>query len=335
MKRIIFYALLLLTIVSCMNSSNKKTVLTTSVTADDFTQILNWPALPDSFVLGTPPSIGIDSHQNIFVFQRAKAGAVLSPDGLIQENTVIVLDHETGKLLASWGSNQFKKPHGLTVDQNNNIWLTDVELQQIFKFSPNGQLLMTLGEKDVPGLDSSHFDQPTDVDVAPDGSFYVTDGYGNSRVVKFAADGKYLMEWGTAGIEDGKFNLPHAMDIDQSRNVYVADRENQRVQEFDENGSFLKLWADPSFGSIQSMCVSPDGNTIYATDYKWKEDETPIGSDIIIIDAKTGQFSKIKKSDDPAIPPSRYHDIAIDHDGNLFVVDILQNRIVRFDRKKD
>lgn len=334
MNRIVLMALIFVLAFSC-NPSPRKTTNQQSITAEDFKQVHNWPNLPDNFILGIPPAIGIDSHQNIFVFQRLKTGEELTSEGLIPHNTVIMLDHNTGELLAGWGSTQFKMPHGLTVDQNDNIWLTDVELQQIFKFSHDGQLLMTLGEKDVAGMDSLHFDQPTDVDVAPDGSFYVTDGYGNSRVVKFTADGKYIKEWGTKGSQEGQFNLPHAVDVDQAGNVYVADRENQRVQEFDGNGSFLKLWANPSFGSIQSMAVSPSGNTIYATDYKWKEDETPIGSDIIIIDAKSGQFSKIKNSDDPSALASRYHDIAVDKDGNLFAVDIIRKRIVRFDLKKD
>lgn len=333
MNRFILVALILLLFSNCNNSSSRKTTNSKEITAKDFVLVSDWPKLPEHFILGTPPAIGIDSYQNIFVFQRLKTGEELTSEGLIPHNTVIMLDHKTGKILASWGSNQFKKPHGLTVDQDDNIWLTDVELQQIFKFNHDGQLLMTLGEKDVAGMDSLHFDQPTDVDVAPDGSFYVTDGYGNSRVVKFTADGKYIKEWGTKGNQEGQFNLPHAVDIDKAGNIYVADRENQRVQEFNSDGSFLKLWADPSFGSIQSMVIPPSGNTIYASDYKWKEDGTPISSDIIIINAKTGQHSKI--TNDPAAPVSRYHDIAIDKDGNLFAVDILQNKIVRFDRKKD
>lgn len=332
MKKTIFYQLLIISLFSCTNSSTKKSSSLTPAQTETFVPATNWPSFPENFVLGTPSAIGVDSHQNIFVFQRALEDAQRSKDGLIKENTVLMLDNQTGKILASWGSNQFKKPHGLTIDQNDNIWLTDVKLQQIFKFSHEGKLLMTLGEKNIPGKDDKHFDQPTDVGVSPDGSFYVTDGYGNSRVIKFSAKGKYLLEWGTKGNQKGEFNIPHAVDIDKLGNVYVADRENNRIQMFDGNGVFLKMWADPSFGSIQSIAIDKSSNTIYAVDYKLKSDGTPLGSDIIIINLPNGKITKIKHNEAPNTLPSRYHDIAIDNKRTLFTSNILLNKIHRFNK---
>ena len=203
----------------------------------------NWPQLPANYVLGNPTGIGIDSHQNIIVFHRAERkwpviGAM--PVELIPSKTIIILDRQTGKIINSWGDNLFIMPHGLTVDNNDNIWVTDVGLQQVFKFDHDGKLLMKLGEEKVAGNDAAHFDMPTDIAVAKDGSFYVSDGYGNSRIVKFSATGKYISHWGSKGNKEGQFNIPHAVCLDDKGNVYVADRENKRVEVFDPAGKFLK-----------------------------------------------------------------------------------------------
>lgn len=162
----------------------------------------DWPEFPANFKLGNPTGIGIDSNQNIFIFQRADREWSLirsMPKTYISSKTILMLDRKTGKILNSWGDNIFMMPHGLTVDKNNNVWVTDVGLNQVFKFSHEGKLLMKLGEARVAGNDSTHFNRPTDVAVERDGSFYVTDGYGNSRVVKFSSTGKYLFQWGTKG----------------------------------------------------------------------------------------------------------------------------------------
>src|SRR5829696_7574737 len=121
------------------------------------------------------------------------------PDKPIQNKTILIFDKDKGKLMDSWGDNLFIMPHGLTVDKDNNIWVTDVGLHQVFKFSHNGKLLMKLGEAKVAGNDNLHFNKPTGIANAKDGSFYVSDGYGNSRIIKFSAQGKYLFAWGKKG----------------------------------------------------------------------------------------------------------------------------------------
>lgn len=330
-KIILCFFLLGGVMISCRNTTHKK--MTSGMQGHEtYAEAKDWPSFPEGFIMGTPSGIGIDSHQNIFVFQRALQDSELTEEGLIKADAVLMIDHQTGRIRASWGSNQFKEPHGLTVDQGDHIWLTDVILQQVFKFSHEGQLLMSVGEKDVSGKDNKHFDRPTGVAVASDGSFYVSDGYGNSRIVKFSPKGEYLFEWGVKGQDRGEFDLPHAIALDKAGNVYVADRENKRIQMFDADGKFLNMWADPSFGSIQSVAVDKAGNTIFAVDYKVKGDDTPIGSDIIIIDIKSGKVQKIKHSENSNIPASRYHDVAVDDQGNIYTADILLNKIHRYNK---
>jgi peptidylamidoglycolate lyase len=166
-----------------------------------------------------------------------------TPSTPLAEPAVLVLDSETGRVLRDWGSNRFVVPHGLTIDSCDNVWLTDVKLHQVFKFSPSGQLLLTIGEAGVAGRDGEHFNGPTDVAVLPNGSFYVADGYGNARVAKFSADGRFEFEWGSRGISEGQFRLPHAIAIGAGDQVYVADRENSRVQVFSNSGEYLRQWS--------------------------------------------------------------------------------------------
>src|SRR5690606_40201954 len=128
------------------------------------------------------------------------------PSGPIAADTVSIIDGNTGALLDSWGAGAFLLPHGLTIDSQGNVWLTDAGLHQVFKYSAEGKKLLTLGEAGVSGSDAGHFNLPTDVAVRPDGSFYVSDGYGNTRVVKFSAEGVYEFEWGSKGDQPGQFD---------------------------------------------------------------------------------------------------------------------------------
>jgi peptidylamidoglycolate lyase len=195
-----------------------------------------WPQLPEGFSFGQVSGIGVDSHNHVFVFHRGK------------QHSLMMFDGSTGKLLKSFGEGMFAGTHGLKIDDHDNIWLTDVALNQVFKFSHDGELLMTVGAKNVPGWDGKHFDKPTDIAIAPNGDFYVSDGYGNSRVAKFDAKGNFLMDWGTKGSEPGQFNLPHGIALDPQGRVYVADRANSRIQVFDANGKFITLWKSAELG---------------------------------------------------------------------------------------
>ncbi len=294
----------------------------------------DWPQLPDGYMLSQPGGIGIDTSQNVFVFHRPgrkwKILEEVFPDSLISANTILLLDRQTGKILSSWGNNLFIMPHGLTVDKDNNVWVTDVGLHQIFKFSHEGKLLMKLGEAKIPGNDSLHFNRPTDVAVAADGSFYVSDGYRNSRVIKFSASGKYIFEWGRKGNKHGEFIIPHAVDLDANGNVYVADRQNNRIQEFDANGRFLKEWKNKSFANLYSVTIDKRNQHVFAVDYLIIMDTIIRGSNITEFEPGGNLIVQFGRSGSYKGPVCRYHDICMDRDGNIYVGDILGNRVQKF-----
>lgn len=292
-----------------------------------------WPLLPEGRMLGQATGVDLDSEGNVFVFHRA--GRMWSEDPAlppISGPTIEVFQGPSGRHLRSWGANQFLMPHGLTIDHQDNVWLTDVLLHQVFKFSPTGALLMTLGEARVPGADRAHFNQPTDVAVLPDGSFYVSDGYGNARVVKFSATGEYQFEWGRSGAGQGEFDLPHAVDVDEAGRVYVADRSNARVQIFDGSGRFLAQWQGPELGRPYSVSVS--GTRAIVVDGGDQPQSGPDRSGAAEVDldgrvlARFGRFGNYDGQFWLA------HDVAVSRDGSVFVVDAWGQRVQRFTRRR-
>ena len=182
-----------------------------------------------------------DGH--VLVFHRPGRGFDTAATELLKDPAVLEIDPQDGRLIRSWGANTFLVPHGITVDRANNVFLTDVALQQVFKFSHDGKLLFSVGEPRVGKWDATHFNQPTDIAIRPDGSFYVSDGYVNSRVAIFDSRGKWLREWGKKGAGRGEFSNPHGLAfVAGNTDVIVADRENSRLQLFDRNGAFKREW---------------------------------------------------------------------------------------------
>lgn len=296
----------------------------------------NWPQLPPSFVLGNPTAIAVDTDDHVFVFHRGKRTWPLLGEiskKKIPEAIVLMLDQQSGKIITEWGDHCFSMPHGLTVDRQQNIWITDVGLHQVIKFSHKGKRLLTLGEEGVAGDDKTHFNKPTGVAVAPDGSFYVSDGYGNSRIVKFASDGKYLFEWGTKGKENGQFRTPHGIDLDRFGNVYVADRDNSRIQVFDSTGKFLRLIQGNNMGNVCAVHITgPSGKMIAVDDVSFLK-IIHRGSDVILCDSTGKPISRFGRSTMGDGLSAWYHDVAIDKDGDVYVCDIKGNTIQKFIRK--
>jgi len=328
MKGIFVWLIPLLISFSSDSCGSRDTVL-----AAPYRLVPGWPQLPDQFILGNPTGLAVDHSGHLIVFHRGKRAWPLllpMPHSMMTTNTILVLDSASGKILNSWGAGRFIMPHGLTVDAANNIWVTDVGLHQVMKLTPDGRRLLTLGIAGQPGNDSLHFNRPTDVAVAPDGSFYVSDGYRNSRVVKFSPDGKYLFEWGRKGSGEGEFDIPHGLCLDEAGNVYVADRENRRIEVFDPTGRFLRQFADPGFGYIGAIAYDPRSRRIIAVDDKSFLHLKHRGSDILLIDLDGRIISRFGRSGAYSGPVCWYHDLALGPDGSIYVGDILGNRLQKF-----
>lgn len=302
----------------------------------NYALVETWPQLPAGYSFGQPTGIGIDSKQHIFVFHRAgRKWSDPFPKEFIDKNTILELDEETGIIIKEWGANLFIMPHGLTVDKEDNIWVTDVGLHQILKFSHDGQLLMTLGIAKTPGNDSLHFNLPTDVAVADDGSFYVSDGYGNSRVMKFSASGSYLLEWGTKGSDEGEFDIPHGITIDKNEHVYVADRQNNRIQVFDKNGKFLRVLKNKDSVPQLPAVTIDSAQHLYAIDFDYTitTDLGNKGSKIFRYDSSGNIVFQFGSTGENKRTVSWYHDIAVDRQGNIYVGDIHGIKLLKFRNK--
>lgn len=189
-----------------------------------------WPRnSPAGHEWGEMSGLCLDHSGQIWAFHRGKVPVEIYSRG--------------GELLRSWGEGQFGRPHQVRVDHKGRIWMADAGQHVVRQYDVEGHLLRTLGTPGVAGNDESHFDQPTDVAVAPSGAIFVADGYGNDRIVKFDAEGRFVKAWGQKGEKPGEFDLPHAIAIDSKERLYVADRSNGRVQIFDGDGTFLAEWA--------------------------------------------------------------------------------------------
>ena len=320
--------LTLLLIIPIVFSCSKSTKYT-----DEYELIENWLKIPDDYVFGNPTGVALKLNQNLVVFHRgSRSWQVPMPKEKIIEDTFIEIDKVSGEIIKSWGSDLFIMPHGLEIDKKDNIWVTDVGLHQVIKFDSNGNELMVLGVENTPGKDSLHFNLPTDLAVSENGSFYVSDGYGNSRIVKFSSSGEYLFEWGVFGENKNEFNIPHGIDLDMEGNVYVADRENNKIQKYDSLGNFIAEWKNEIIGQLYSVNVNND--YLFGIDYIGYENLTPLGSDIIKFDLDLNIKSKFGRSGNYNGPKARYHDIQINNNGDIYVGDILNNTIQKFRQKK-
>jgi len=289
-----------------------------------------WPQLPPGEILGQATGVGTDSKGDVWVFHRAgRTWEEPFPTEPIPRTTVWVFDANTGQLIKSWGAGLFIMPHGLTIDRDGNVWLTDVGLQQVFKFSPDGRILMTVGEARVAGTDDKHFDKPTDVAVAADGTFFVSDGYGNSRVLHFAADGTLVKAWGTKGAGPGEFDLPHGITIDSAGRVLVADRSNARVQVFDQTGRYLAQWRSPELGRPYALVAARAGRYVVA-DGGDQPDVPPDRSGVAVTDEDGHVLERIGRFGNYDGQFRLAHDIAAAADGTVYVVDAWGQRVQKF-----
>lgn len=206
----------------------------------------NWAQLPEGRTWGQVISADVArDRKSIWVVERCGGTSCAKSD------LAPLLEFDAnGKLVKSFGAGMIVRPHGLFVDKNDNVWITDGDAEngkgdQVFEFSPQGKVLLALGKPGTAGDGPDTFNKPSDVLIAPDGNIFVADGHGpgsNARIVKFSPDGKFIQAWGKQGTGPGEFNNPHSLAMDSRGRLFVADRGNNRVQIFDQDGKFLDEW---------------------------------------------------------------------------------------------
>lgn len=324
-----------------------------------------WPALPKSMNggrWGEVIRVHVDTTGNLWVFHRCfnvePAGSA-SCLGRGPANPPILEFDASGKLLKSFGAGLFAYPHGMTMDADGNLWVTDVNDaetilgvsarnakgvlmgQEALKLSPDGKILMMLGKEGVAGSPPDAFDRPTSVAVAPNGDIFVSDGhapnkYNTARIVKFSKDGKFIKSWGRLGSASGEFDEPHDIYIGGSRGwVYVADRKNNRIQLFDQNGTFIAAWKQ--FGQPSSVFVGKD-DSIYVgasfPDPTGKKDEL---RGIVVGNAIDGSLKAFIP--DPAdlgkiVRGTSASGIAADDQGSIYAADVGAHNLRKYVKTK-
>jgi len=328
-------------------------VLAQSLPSDSLPQpyrtVRDWAELPDGKSRGPAWPAAVTAVEpardgSIFVvyrcFENSCAGRPEAP---------ILKYDKSGKQLKSWGAGMFVFPHGSTLDPQGNLWVTDAggadgKGHQVFKFSPEGKLLMTLGKAGVAGSSHDTFDQPCDVVVARDGTIFVADGHrnaqtgatGNNRIVVFSKNGKYLREWGKKGTGPGEIREPHSIALDSRGRVFVADRVNNRIQIFDQAGKYLAQWAQ--FGRPSAIVITPD-DTIYVADSESGPDTgaNEIGGwnkGIRIGSARDGTVSAFIQDMEPRRPEhSGAEGIGVDAEGSVYGAVVRRRMLEKHIRK--
>jgi peptidylamidoglycolate lyase len=296
-----------------------------------YEEVKGWPILPAGVQLGETAGVAVDVNGHVLIFHRPGRGFDVKATTLLSEPTVLEFDADSGKLISSWGANTFLVPHGITIDRQNNIFLTDVALQQIFKFTHDGKLIFAIGEPRVGAWDATHFNEPTDIAIRPDGTFYVSDGYVNSRVALFDRNGKWLREWGKKGTGEGEFRNPHGLVfVPGGTDVLVADRENSRLQLFDHVGKFKRQWMGVKDAQTTGriFCVDADAEGFFYLGIR-RADYDTAHTGVVKLDRDWNIVTSIGfgKPGDPVF--NAVHDIAIGRDGSIYVAETRTKRVVK------
>lgn len=292
----------------------------------------DWPQRPADMPWGRMPGVAVDDKDQVWIFTRA--------DPPVQVYTA------DGKFVKAWGGDIIKPTetgipsHQIKIDCKGMIWLVDVGNHVVFQATPEGKVLKTLGTPGQPGDDEKHFNKPTDVAITPDGQVFVADGYQNSRVVHFDSHGNFVKAWGKRGFGPGQFSLVHAIALDSKGTLYVADRNNARVQVFDQSGKFLDQW--------QNIIVPwglwvTDDDEIWVcgcSPMQWREEDAtlscPPKDQVFMKFDTTGrllQLWTVPKGEDGEEQPGQLnwvHGIALDSKGNIYATDIMGERAQKF-----
>ena len=270
----------------------------------------DWPVLPEGFVLGDVAGAVVDSRQRIFCYTRGP-------------NPIVVLD-KRGNLLDTWGHGVFGGTHGIGIGIDDTIFCTDVRNHVVHQFTPEGQLIRTLGAPSdrFSGLP---FNKPSHLAVSPkSGDIFVTDGYGNSRIHRFSAEGQFIESWGEVGTGPGEFVIPHNIVIDTDDHLYIADRENHRIQVCDSTGKHQAIW--PGIWRAAGLALGPEG-LVYVAEMPppvYILDAPGLGHAVSVFTkdgrlvARLGEDTIGEKSGEFSAP----HGIAVDDEGTLYVCEM-------------
>ena len=275
--------------------------------AAEYRLVRGFPSLPPDVKLGACSAVATDADDNLYVFHRGDAA-----------RPILVFD-KSGRFVRSFGEGLFALAHGLRTDPQGSVWATDSANHTVIKFDPGGKVLLTLGERDVAGDDERHFNKPTDVAFAANGDFFVSDGYGNARVVKFDKNGRFLLAWGNKGKGEGEFDLPHAVRLDSRGDVYVADRENKRIQVFAPDGNLLRQMAQGI--APYGLFITPDDALFVADGVKHEVLKLDREGKVL---ARWGGGGR---------EPGKFllpHGITVGRDGAVYVAEVTGARVQKF-----
>ncbi len=278
----------------------------------------NWGNLPEGWFYKEATAVDVDSRDNVYVFNRGN-------------HPMIVFDRE-GNVLRSWGEGVFTNPHGVTIAPDDTVWCVDNIDHSIRQFTPEGQLLITLGEpnKPAPEMSGKPFCGPTRVAIDPrNGEILVADGYSNARVHRFSPDGKRLLaSWGESGTEPGQLNPVHDIAIDREGLIYIGDRENRRIQVFAPDGKFEARWGD--FSRAAAVHVSRHGEQlVYVGEYfgggvDYNSTAMRLGPRLSILDTGGNLLARLGEQPFGDEPGRFYapHAIATDSTGDIYVAEV-------------
>jgi DNA-binding beta-propeller fold protein YncE len=288
--------------------------------------VADWARLPEGRVWGAPTGVDIDPDgTSVWVLERC--GDFNGP-GCAESNLAPVLEFDaSGRLVKSFGAGMFLFPHGIALDRQGNVYVTDGrgaegKGHQVFKFSPNGEVLLTLGQPGVAGEGHNTLNRPSDVAIAPNGDIFVADGHSgmdtNMRIVKYSPDGKYIKEWGHKGSAPGELDGAHGLAFDASGRLFVADRENNRIEIFDQDGNYVDAWTQ--FGTPSGLYITPD-DVLYVADY---------GIGIRIGSARDGTVTGLIRATAPAGATVRVAEsVAVDRNGVVYGGENANKQLVR------
>lgn len=306
--------------------------------------VTGWAQLPDDRKWGSTAGVDIGPDGNVWAYDRCGANSCAESD----LDPILEFDQKTGKVLKHFGKGLFVQPHGFFVDKRGNVWVTDAQATkdgskglQVFKFSPDGKVLMTLGKKGTASQGQDGFGAPTDVVVAPNGDIFVSDGHQgcncpNARIVKFDKNGKFLMEFGRKGTGPGEFDGPHALGFDSKGRLFVGDRTNNRIQVFDQNGKFILEWKQ--FGRPSGLFI--DKGILYVTDSESQSErkgaygyDPGVHRGIRIGAIKDGKVTAFIPDPDPKGGSSISEGVAVDHQGNIYGAEVGPKDLKKYVKK--